>query len=284
MKGLPGEPNSKRIGRNATETRVHCLWNHLVESGSAATGSLVVWDTGGYEVLPRRQRVETDEEGSQARDGGEMVVTEQEKLARGFGERRIRLRLHGARLPRGYTVYLRLSLGDDVEGRAKAGRGVEGGRRRRSVRPLRKGGDGLQTDSEGEEYSVAAPQTAPDDGSLSAVDKELRELEDGTVRRTNAYPGAENTIGSVHQRRWFLSLDRPGSGFVKRKVDGKSRWVMDGSKPHKDEDGNRLKWPFYVRGSEFERSVVTSRLGSEVLRDEGVTDFRGRKGWRAILD
>lgn len=26
MYGLPGEPNSQRLNRNATETRVHCLW------------------------------------------------------------------------------------------------------------------------------------------------------------------------------------------------------------------------------------------------------------------
>lgn len=26
MYGLPGDPNSRRVNRNATETRVHCLW------------------------------------------------------------------------------------------------------------------------------------------------------------------------------------------------------------------------------------------------------------------
>lgn len=31
-KGLPGDPNSKSIGRLAIETRVHCVWNHLIES------------------------------------------------------------------------------------------------------------------------------------------------------------------------------------------------------------------------------------------------------------
>lgn len=29
MYGLPGDPNSKRLNRNATETRVHCLWVSL---------------------------------------------------------------------------------------------------------------------------------------------------------------------------------------------------------------------------------------------------------------
>jgi hypothetical protein len=26
MYGLPGDPNSFRLNRNATETRIHCLW------------------------------------------------------------------------------------------------------------------------------------------------------------------------------------------------------------------------------------------------------------------
>jgi hypothetical protein len=26
MYGLPGDPNSIRLNRNATETRIHCLW------------------------------------------------------------------------------------------------------------------------------------------------------------------------------------------------------------------------------------------------------------------
>lgn len=30
MYGLPGDPNSQRLMRNATETRVHCLWVRLV--------------------------------------------------------------------------------------------------------------------------------------------------------------------------------------------------------------------------------------------------------------
>lgn len=309
MKGPPGNPNSKRLGRNATETRVHCLWNHLVESGSWKTGSLVVWDTGRYEVLPGKEEekamkkprngMETDEEdGSQDQTvdvnwaGSEL--TEQEKFAKAFKERRIKLRLHGAKLPRGYTVILRLSLEDDVEGQVKARREVEGSRRRRSARdPAERKAryEGMHTDSEAEELydgaaSVGTPQEGPDEEGLSAMERELQELEDEQVRRTNAYPGAENTIGSVHQRRWFLTLDRPGSGFVKRKVNGRTTWVMDETTktPPGPREENRLKWPFVIRGSELERSVVTGRLGNDVLRDEGVVDFKGRKGWRAITD
>lgn len=258
----------------------------------------MVWDTGTYEVLPKEDEIrklektkwqETDEEGSQGTVGmgGEVVVTEQEKLAAAFRARRIRLRLHGRKLPRGYTVHMRLSVEDDVEGQVKARREVEGLRRRRVVggTPRKKLHDNSDDEDE-EEYEVpATPQVAPGDEALSAMEKELRELEDENVRKTNAYPGADNTIGSVHQRRWFMSLDRLGSGFVKRKVEGRSKWVKGQDTEYEEEgDEDRLKWPFVIRGAEFERSVVTGRLGNDVLRDEGVTDFRGRKGWRPILD
>jgi hypothetical protein len=50
-------------------------------------------------------------------------------------------------------------------------------------------------------------------------------------------------------------------------------------------DGSELSGfePFYVRGPEVERSVVTGRRGQDVLEDEGVEGFIGRKGWRAVL-
>jgi hypothetical protein len=59
--GLPGNPNSVKKGRLAVETRVHCLWNHLVESASPGTGSLLIWDIGHYSILPRgRKKNEND--------------------------------------------------------------------------------------------------------------------------------------------------------------------------------------------------------------------------------
>lgn len=152
---------------------------------------------------------------------------------------------------------------------------------------------------------VHAPAEQVKDGesNISATERELRELEDEEVRKTNAYPGATNSIGSVHQRRWYLSLDREASGFVKRRRDGRVVWESidvhsdgaagglhqaEGSKREKKSDGDkatvsRLVYPFYVRGVEHERSVVTGRLGSEVLKDEGVIGYVGRKGWQAVL-
>jgi hypothetical protein len=301
MKGLPGDPNSPRMGRNATETRIHCLWNHLIETGSRETGSLLVWDMGVYEVLPRREEeemmrkvVETESEGeSQGRREEVDGLTQQEKFAKAFKERKIRLRLHGTRLPRDYTVHMRLSVEDDVEGRAKALRNARFRPKSRRRKGSRKDFEGPETSgSEEEEYNDGVSTMGGDyeshmgdtEDGLSAMEREIRELEDEMVRKTNAYPGANNTIGSVHQRRWFLSLDRSGSGFVKQRQNGKISWVKDVDKPPEGEEDNRWTFPFYIKGSEHERSVVTGRLGDEILRDEGVTDFVHRKGWRPIMN
>ncbi|KAF3764502.1 hypothetical protein M406DRAFT_258227 [Cryphonectria parasitica EP155] len=326
MYGLPGDPNARgksgRGGgagcmRGAVETRVHCLWNHLVETGGWEVGSLLIWDMGEYEVLrlPRPKRrgalsdsgEEEDEDGDEEDDdddeeeeeeeeederGGWHGLTQQEKLARAFADRKIRLRLKGWRLPRGYVVNLRLTKEEDALGRDRAAaRAVEGGegarrRRRRGVRlgPVAKkrrsrGRTGPDTSSSGDDNDNN------NEGNEREEQQELRELEDEEVRRMNAYPGACNTIGSVHQRKWFMSLDREACGFVRvRRQRRTTAATKEEEEGEGKEDGRAwLQWPFYVRGPEHERSIVTGRLGSDVLRDEGVVGFVGRKGWRPIL-
>lgn len=307
---LPGHPNSRgRTGRatgagvlrNATETRVHCLWNHLVETAGSHTGSLLVWDTGSYEVLlPRRSKyapADSQEEGS---DGGEQdrwgQLTQQEKLAAAFSLRKIRLRLNGSKLPQGYAVNLHLTKNEDAAGRAKAVRppGTRKGRRRKAP-PKKAPETSSDSDDSGpdrraggedgeEEYNDGSTSASKDVEGMSEMERELRELEDAEVSRTNAYPGAVNTIGSMYQRKWFLSLDREECGFVKTKKDRRVWW----ERQEEDEQGNdqgqgRLQWPFYVRGPGHERSIVTGRLGAEILRDEGVVGYVERKGWRPIL-
>ena len=42
--------------------------------------------------------------------------------------------------------------------------------------------------------------------------------------------------------------------------------------------------PFFVQGKEVERSVVTGRTAEEVLLDEGVHGYVGRRGWRAVIE
>lgn len=332
MYGLPGDPNSRgktgRTGsgvlRNATETRVHCLWNHLVETAGRETGSLIVWDTGEYEVLPPRRRdnagprrrrynnnnarpplpssSESESDADMGGDGGSWAaLTQQQKLARAFASRKIRLKLNGTRLPGTYVLNIRLTLDEDVAGRAKAANaGTKPRRRRRrgaQAKPMPKPtgpdtSDSDDDDNESAREGEEAPEEEYNDGTagksaagLSEMEKELRELEDEEVRRTNAYVGAVNTIGSVHQRKWFLSLEREACGFVKGKRDGRVWWERKDAPGEKieDVDENRLQWPFYVRGPDYERSVVTGRLGKDVLTDEGVEGYIGRKGWRPIL-
>ena len=122
------------------------------------------------------------------------------------------------------------------------------------------------------------------DASISALEREIAEQEDEAVRLTNAYPGATNSIGSIHQRRWYLSMDRYASGFCPLRLENRSK-------------GGRRMWtrrreferllgfePFFVMGRELETSVVTGRIADEVMADEGVQDFVGRKGWRPVTE
>ncbi|KAI0444420.1 hypothetical protein F4803DRAFT_560940 [Xylaria telfairii] len=341
MYGLPGDPNSFRLNRNATETRIHCLWNHLIETASHATGSLLIWDTGTYTILPtERKSSRDDSQSSTDEDSNSPQLTEQQKLHQAFTARKIRLQLHGARLPSPYVLNLRLTREEDAAGRARSTR-IPKTRRRRGApatisgritkssargkkaaepatssdsepeyvsTPLRRGAGKQHQDigTSGDDADIVhapAEQVKDGESKISATERELRELEDEEVRKTNAYPGATNSIGSVHQRRWYLSLDREASGFVKRRREGRVVWEsadahsisaagglphVESSKREKKPDGNevtmpRLAYPFYVHGVEHERSVVTGRLGSEVLKDEGVVGYVGRKGWQAVL-
>ncbi|KAG6294293.1 hypothetical protein E4U46_006424 [Claviceps purpurea] len=327
MYGPPGDPNSSRLNRNATETPVHCLWNHLVETASPHTGSMLIWDTGTYSVLPppslspsssrgkkyhgargypsseggNRSPSEPESESDLDKDG----VSQQDLLARAFTNRKIRIRLHGHKLPRKYVLNVRLTRKEDQEGRAKNARGPM--RKRRGVSKIQPGS--LRRDSgsesEDEKHLVPGERDEGDEGNdwgvLSPTERELRELSDENVVKTNAYPGATNSIGSVHQRRWYLSLDRAASGFVPHRENGKVVWTASAEDVGAEADAEanrrsninqkegpvqlqRLSYPFYVRGVEHERSVVTGRRGEEVLRDEGVQGFIPRKGWKPVLN
>jgi hypothetical protein len=99
--------------------------------------------------------------------------------------------------------------------------------------------------------------------------------EDAQTRATNAYPGSTNDIGSIHQRHWFLQLDRQNSGFVlDQSGEKKGRWIRGPNRSGFE--------PFLVRGRDHERSVVTGRLARDVESDEGVEGFVGRAGWVGI--
>lgn len=79
-------------------------------------------------------------------------------------------------------------------------------------------------------------------------------------------------------------MDRYASGFrpVPREYNnktGRRGWAR------RIQKGKMMGFdPFYVLGREVERSVVTGRTADEVMSDEGVEGFVGRKGWRAVIE
>ncbi|KXL49404.1 hypothetical protein M433DRAFT_106279 [Acidomyces richmondensis BFW] len=279
--GLPGNPNSRRPNRMAIETRVHNLWNNLIESASHSSGTLLIWDTGEYEVLPRREnqsRTTDDEQSDANEDRFRSDQFQTERLFRSFQDRHITLRLHGARLPPKYTIALRLPLKNNMTGpsgkpsmkklrRMNHNSPVEFTRVRASPNPS-------STESEQEEdkeRAEGASDVSPSAVGITASDDD--EYGDAAIRSKNAYPGSNNTIGSVHQRKWFLALDRKRSGFHKSSEGSdQARWIGGWGEP------------FFVRGRDFERSVVTGRSADEIMSDEGVDEFVGRKMWRPIME
>ena len=279
--GVPGNPNSRRQGRMAIETRVHNLWNNLIESASHASGSLLIWDTGEYQVLPRTRRVaETDDEmsGGAVSDSDTVVnaapqLEQNTKLIQSFKDRYIRLRLNGTRLPWHYTISMRLPLAND---RAEQSGKPGSTRRRASGWTPRRVEQRDTTDSE----DGAKPQSRRDLGHNNeeelATASDVEVDESANIRATNAYPGATNDIGSVHQRQWFMMLDKQNSGFVSTASGGRKSWVRS--------SGGGGFEPFFVRGAEVERSIVTGRLSEDIMADEGVKGFRARKMWVPVLE
>lgn len=246
----------------------------MIESASHATGSLLVWDTGEYEILDRKMKKagpETDEEESeQDENGGDGQTTtpENEKLIQAFQTKYIRLRLRGHILPDQYTITLRLpSTNSGPYNQPKA---PPRKRRRKAISTVIPSSPST-TDSED-----AITVTGDQEDNSAVADASDDEAEMDNIRSTNAYPGAKNSIGSVHQRHWFVSLDKTNSGLVKGKsgvVEG--MWVAAPGKSFK---------PFFIQGAEVEKSIITGRTSEEVMIDEGVEGFVARKRWRPVMD
>ena len=334
MYGLPGDPNSRRLNRNATETRVHNLWNHLIETASHETGTMLIWDTGEYEVLPYykqqgNKRSDDSDSGSEPESSTttESIfssLSEPDKLAYSFARRKIRLRLHGTRLAPGYTIGIRLTLDNDRAAQPQA----PSFRRKRkqpqqgvSVSTLRRTSTSSSPSPTPSPTRNERPRRlrqtvsslkrteSPPPPRLATASAEIVETQRDeptanvesspptppepspsenpeTIRLTNAYPGATNSINSIHQRKWYLSLDRTLSGFVPiptpKDVNhhAKTYWVRGECK-----DGRKTGFEkFHVLGRDMERSVVTGRLGSDILRDEGVEGYVPRGGWKGVTE
>lgn len=302
MYGLPGDPNSRRLNRNATETRVHNLWNHLIETASPETGTMLLWDSGEYEVLPYYSE-DNEGSGSEEDTGPNTALnamSEPQKLASAFSRRKIRLRLHGTRLPPGYTIALRLTKDN-----FRSSQPLPPSRRRKRKQVIHANNTASNTDSAASDSStvqdssnrkkikqnvstlsrVASPPPSKRGGELNALNSED---ETEQIRLSNAYPGATNNVGSIHQRKWYLSLDRPTSGFIPirtpKEIKGhhsKTWWIRRGADGALSQEGFER---FHVLGREFERSVVTGRLAQEILNDEGVDSYVPRGKWRAVVE
>ena len=293
--------------RTCTSLGVNSAKNHLIETASSDTGSLMIWDTGTYSILPRRSKYAPalDPDSGSSDDestSSSSPTTQQTLLHAAFQTRKIKIRLHGTKLPDPYVVYIRLTKTEDAAGRVKATQVKKPARRRRSHRRTGKSAEAKTAETSSSETDVEAnndadvvpatnSQLLQQDATVSALEKELRELEDDEVRRTNAYKGAMNTIGSIHQRKWYMSLERELSGFVPKKAENhrtiwqpKTGAAADMGERSESDSQIRLSYPFYVRGRDFERSVITGRLGTDILRDEGVAGFVPRMGWKPVVN
>ncbi|KAL8773660.1 MAG: hypothetical protein Q9209_001426 [Squamulea sp. 1 TL-2023] len=195
-----------------------------------------------------------------------------------ISKRKIRIRLHGTRLPPSYTLSIRLLTANNHHEQPK--KPVRKRRRKQIESPTPQKRETPEA-SEVEEVIPVDVDVSPtaSNANITAYNSEIEEQEDEEIRLTNAYPGATNSINSIHQRKWLLSMDRHASGFRPHVgEDGTRTWVRG------EQNGRLLGFePFFVEGRDHERSVVTGRTADEVMMDEGAEGFTGRKGWKAIL-
>ena len=254
---------------------------------------MLIWDTGEYTVLPYRTSArypETDESDSPEQSVVEDQRSDSEKLAQAFKQRKIRLRLNGTRLPKGYTIGLRLT-----QDNFKSTQPKKPSRRRRRPDPeAKKRRRETSSDTDASSSTVAADEvrrlaslaktesppkrkTGEDEKAIAVASDD----EDEVIRLNNAYTGATNTIGSIHQRRWYLSLDRENSGFFSvSSKKGHKHWERR-TNPRGQLEGFER---FIVMGRDGERSLITGRLASEVLVDEDVQGYVPRGLWRPITE
>lgn len=200
------------------------------------------------------------------------------------------------RLPQDYTVSLRLTKSNDTLVQPK--RPARKRKRRHAPKkpdstsssrspspvPLTDASGGIQDRQNPASSAKVKGELTPPTPTISATHSDD---EDEVVRKTNAYPGATNSISSIHQRRWYLSLDRTNSGFERYIVPSTKQRHWKRRKLTNQTDGTEKLLgfePFYVRGPDVERSVVTGRCGGDVLEDEGVKGFKNRKGWRPVFE
>lgn len=346
MYGLPGDPNSRRPNRNATETRVHNLWNHLIETASSDTGTMLLWDTGEYFVIPykanqsSRSKNRNDSSASDSDTDTDIEdlkgESEPEKLHRAFQARKIKLRLQGTKLPPNYTIALRLTAENNRQRqpappsfkRRRRNNSAMARKRQEETSDSSQASSSLQEPDDQRDPENRSPHVPQFKQSVSSLHRlasppvrkrsagEIDDDEDSNntnknnkkdspttttgistpdpqpsrpahdadeeIRLQNAYPGATNSINSIHQRKWFLSLDRRASGLTRAQDPKTGRQIW---RRADDEDrGGPGFTKFHVLGREHETSVLTGRKAAEIARDEGLISFRPRGGWIGITE
>ena len=250
---------------------------------------MLIWDTGEYNILPYHEQLKPTQSDSESQQEKTQEspwehLTETQKLHHAFAQRKIRIRLHGTRLPQSYTLSIRLSMSNNTTSQPNPPKS----KRRRRYPNIRDQNLRFGIETSESEKEEAAPGITP--RSLKSLHRtasppEKQRLaasgeESEVIRKSNAYPGAVNDISSIHQRCWYLSMDRPKSGFVLQNgKDGRS-W-----KRSKAADGTLEGFePFTVLGRDAERSVVTGRLARDILQDEGVNGYVPRGLWRPVIE
>jgi hypothetical protein len=285
---------------------------------------MIIWDTGEYEVLPYPMEgpsaPETDDSRSEISDEGsvpasvslEQQMSDSAKLHEAFqnvcfnfankvgiiltgsSQGKIRLRLHGTRLPKDYTISLRMDKTTNFQKPIR--QGLKRRRRHHSTHTVPQAPSTSDSESASppppEPDRTASPPTSRTHQDRLTLSRSKSDPKNGThsdhdpdldIQLKNAYPGSTNIIGSIHQRRWYLSLDRINSGFEpspQQYTQSSKRKAKSKFWGRKSDGGFE---PFHVHGPEVERSVLTGRLGLHVLEDEGVQGFVPRRGWRPVL-
>jgi hypothetical protein len=250
---------------------------------------MLIWDTGEYSVLPYRGSPIDSGAESGGDEASNATVTDSEKLHHAFQQRKIRLRLHGTRLPQGYTLAIRADKDHFPTEQPR-----KPARTRRRKDPKSAHGQKKESSSS-EDSDTDQPQlgrrvieslhrsaSPPTKAEIGNEDAHAASEESETIRLTNAYTGATNDINSVHQRKWYLSMDRNSSGFfpVRDNRTGLKTWTR------KTGPGGKLYGfeKFWVMGRDVERSVVTGRLAKDIMEDEGVEDYVPRGRWRPVTE
>ena len=263
---------------------------------------------------------ESNSEYSHYEDSTEQIPTEQQKLHRAFAQRKLHIRLHGTHLPPSYTISLRLTKennrseqpGPPSRKRKRRPPKTVGRLARRAADSASDADSDADTDTDTDTdtpadmgpfgggrvkrslTSLLRHETPPPQrggGVETLMSSDTKNVDPGgsddegddqeEIRRSNAYSGAVNDIGSIHQRTWYLSMDRLASGFVPAKdMAGRRAWSRRAGSDGKLRGFER----FHVLGREVERSVVTGRLAGEVLEDEGVVGFVPRELWRGVVE